>query len=183
MKSQVRQFDAAVGDLINYILPKSCYGGLVVLCDIASPTMWMLVAAAGAVGFGFSMNLEMTLLSLGVLALLPASELIKLRFMRQRPISIYNQQKRIKSYSFPSSHAYAAALGGGYLLIALAQLLLGKEIMILAVIIGAVVLLVAAARVYLGAHFPSDVIAGLALGAAILATLILIIGVPLGGLS
>lgn len=76
---------------------------------------------------------------------------------------------RVKSYSFPSSHAYSAALAGGYL---------GLEVLhagawTASVLFAALIFLIGVSRVHVGAHYPSDVIAGWLLGAA--ATLIVVL--------
>jgi len=64
------------------------------------------------------------------------------------------------SYSFPSGHAMAAVAVYGVLALLLWQR--GKRGW--AVLAGAWVPLVAISRVYLGVHYPSDVLASLALG-------------------
>lgn len=97
---------------------------------------------------------------LAVILLLPVATLMKLFFRRQRPPTIYAAAMRVKSYSFPSSHAYSAALAGGYM---------GAEALYvgawgLVVLFGALIFLIGVSRVHVGAHYPSDVIAGWLLG-------------------
>ncbi len=65
------------------------------------------------------------------------------------------------SFGMPSGHSQAAMVAWGYL-----GLRTGRQGLIWAA--GAVILLVAFSRVYLGVHFFSDVLAGLAVGALIL---------------
>ncbi len=66
------------------------------------------------------------------------------------------------SWSFPSGHAQTAALLWGWLAVNL-------RIRWVYIAAGAVILMVAASRVYLGVHYPRDVIAGIAIGLAGLA--------------
>ncbi len=65
---------------------------------------------------------------------------------------------RTADFSFPSDHAVAAGAAAAGLLLVSRRLGLAAA---------AVALLVGASRVYLGAHYPWDVAAGLALGAAV----------------
>jgi undecaprenyl-diphosphatase len=65
---------------------------------------------------------------------------------------------RSTDYSFPSDHAVMAGA------VAAGVLLAGRRLGVLAVVMA---VLMAFARVYVGAHFPLDVIAGLAVGAAV----------------
>jgi len=85
------------------------------------------------------------------------------------------------SFSFPSGHAMASIIGCGmlvYLLFVSRQLGRGGH----AVAIGAAaifVMLVGASRIYLGVHYPSDVLGGWAAGAAWLAICISVAGIVL----
>ncbi|HEY1064144.1 MAG TPA: phosphatase PAP2 family protein [Candidatus Saccharimonadales bacterium] len=98
-----------------------------------------------------------------ILLLLPAATLIKLLFRRTRPPTIYAENMRVKSYSFPSSHAYAAALAGTYF----ASQALDHDIGWLAGLSYTLIVVIGTSRVHLGAHYPSDVMFGWIMGAAI----------------
>lgn len=65
------------------------------------------------------------------------------------------------SFGIPSGHAQGAVVTWGYL-----GLRSGRRVMLWAAVI--VIVLVSFSRIYLGAHFISDVVAGLLLGAAVL---------------
>jgi undecaprenyl-diphosphatase len=73
---------------------------------------------------------------------------------------------RSTDYSFPSDHAVMAGA------VAAGVLLAGRRLGVLAV---AMAVLMAFARVYVGAHFPLDVIAGLAVGAVVCAATYLVV--------
>jgi len=77
---------------------------------------------------------------------------------------------RSTDFSFPSDHATAAGA------VAVGLLLAGKRYgsSTLGLVTGCLAALLALSRVYVGVHYPGDVIAGLALGAAVAAA-----GVPL----
>jgi membrane-associated phospholipid phosphatase len=90
--------------------------------------------------------------------------LLKSTFMRPRPIFL-NPILLENGYSFPSGHAMAAMIAYG-LLAYLVCLGLKKWRTRLLVILGFAVLisLIGLSRLVLGAHYPSDVVAGFAAG-------------------
>ena len=76
----------------------------------------------------------------------------------------------LTTYSFPSGHAVASTVFYGALCVLVLQRVRSPAWRV-AALAGAVamVLLVAFSRVYLGAHYLSDVLAGIAVGAACVA--------------
>ncbi len=98
--------------------------------------------------------------------------LLKYTFQRARP-SFDDPLVTLATYSFPSGHASGATLFYGflaaYLVCAVAHAWARAAVLFGA---AAMVALVALSRVYLGAHYLSDVLAGVAFGSAWLATCI-----------
>jgi undecaprenyl-diphosphatase len=90
--------------------------------------------------------------------------LLKFSFARVRPASFFDYPLP-GSPSFPSGHAlYAASVFGGLAVLVTARIrhpLLRLAIWFVAI---ALILLVGLSRVYLGVHYPSDVLAGYAIG-------------------
>jgi undecaprenyl-diphosphatase len=92
--------------------------------------------------------------------------ILKLFFHRDRP-TVFEWQTTAVSSSFPSGHAMSATVCYGtvaYLVIRLqkhhwSRVLTGTAAVIL-------ILLICATRLYLGVHYPSDVIAGMLVGLA-----------------
>jgi undecaprenyl-diphosphatase len=90
---------------------------------------------------------------------------LKLLFGRTRPVAFYDLYPSPESFSFPSGHAlFATAFFGG-----LAVLLWGRlarpALRVAAVIVAlALILLIGFSRVYLGVHYPTDVVGGVAAG-------------------
>ena len=98
--------------------------------------------------------------------------LLKYTFQRARP-SFDEPLITLATYSFPSGHASGAMLFYGFLAAYLVWTIPRNGVRA-AVLLGAMtmVLLVALSRVYLGAHYLSDVLAGMAFGIAWLAVCI-----------
>ncbi|WP_245428753.1 phosphatase PAP2 family protein [Rhodoplanes elegans] len=91
---------------------------------------------------------------------------IKLVIARPRP-DLVAHMVDVSTYSFPSGHATASAVVFLTLGVLLARI--GRRRRVRAYVIGtaiALTLAIGASRVYLGVHWPSDVLAGWCLGAA-----------------
>jgi membrane-associated phospholipid phosphatase len=102
------------------------------------------------------------------LALLLIIEPIKLIFQRPRPLFDDEAIQLFWGTSFPSGHSVAALLMSGVLALVYLRTSNSRHrtlVLSLAVIYA---LLIGWSRVYLGAHYPSDVLGGFALGATLL---------------
>ena len=158
MKS-IRAFDKYTAKQILR-LPTNLHHPFEMLGYATTPFIWGVILVIYNV-IAYNGQLAASVL---VLLLLPLATISKLAFRRQRPPTIYAGNMRIKSYSFPSSHAYTAALGGGFF----AMLCFTSNSYLLGSLVSAIVIIVGVSRVYLGAHYPSDVLAGWALGLVML---------------
>jgi undecaprenyl-diphosphatase len=93
---------------------------------------------------------------------------------RPRPNTLYANLMRFKTYSFPSGHAFGSATAYGLLAY---QALIGIPApwnFFAALFVLALIASIGLSRVYLGAHYPSDVLGGWLLGFACLMAPILI---------
>ena len=107
------------------------------------------------------------------LAVVPVGELLNLGlkqvFQRPRPV-VPEPLVHLSTYSFPSGHAVASTLFYGAVCALVLQRVRSRGWRITAVVLSVLmVLLVCGSRVYLGAHYLSDVLAGIAVGAACVA--------------
>jgi membrane protein DedA with SNARE-associated domain/membrane-associated phospholipid phosphatase len=90
-----------------------------------------------------------------------AVKVVKSTLQLSRPIEIYTGTS---AYSFPSGHATMAAVLYGMLALLISTSLSRRGRVIALAAAGGMVGLIAASRIYLGAHWPSDVVAGVSLG-------------------
>lgn len=106
------------------------------------------------------------LLLVSTLGGLVLNTILKLGFNRPRP-SIFLPEVHAVSSSFPSGHAMSAAIVYGtvaYLAARLHRRLWARFLVMLAAFI--IILLICISRLYLGVHYPSDVVGGVAIGLA-----------------
>lgn len=129
-----------------------------------TPLLWATAFTAVQVLWVTPGNIEEK--TLIIVLFLPLATVMKLFFRRQRPPTMYAAAMRVKSYSFPSSHAYSAVVAGGYLAVQAVD----SGMVFVASLLGIGALLIGLSRVHVGAHYPSDVIAGWLLGLCVVAS-------------
>ncbi len=88
------------------------------------------------------------------------NSLLKLVLHRRRPEGTVVKTLGIRSYSFPSGHAFGSFIFYGLIAYLSVQYLDAPLSIIVAVLLAAVIFLIGLSRVYLDVHYPSDVIAG-----------------------
>jgi undecaprenyl-diphosphatase len=103
--------------------------------------------------------LGITMVGMGAL-----DEALKLAFRRPRPVAFFGPTPN--SYSFPSGHAFGSVCFYGVLAAILATRVRGTaakwSVWTVAILLMA---MIGFSRIYLGVHYPSDVIAGYCAGA------------------
>jgi undecaprenyl-diphosphatase len=99
---------------------------------------------------------------------------LKRAFGRIRPEAFFDFYPAPVSYSFPSGHAlFATCFFGGIAVLATHRIRSRVGRVLLWLIAGVLILLIGVSRVYLGVHYPTDVIGGFAVGLLWVATLAL----------
>lgn len=94
------------------------------------------------------------------------NHLLKLFFHRARPTLLPHMVTE-HSFSFPSGHATASTLLYGTLIFVMALFFKEKKSRLIAqIIVDILILSIVISRVYLGVHYPSDVLAGVLLGSS-----------------
>jgi membrane-associated phospholipid phosphatase len=130
--------------------------------------VWLISLAAVAVGIlgarrAWADALLVALATAGALIINP---LFKEFFSRPRP-TIHDPDLTLRTFSFPSGHSMGSAAVYGALAIVIVRRVRGTvwaPVVVASTVL--LVLLIGASRVYLGAHFPTDVVAGWILGIA-----------------
>lgn len=173
MKSSLHAFDNGLGKLIS-TLPKWIHGPMLFMTFLGQP---IITGGLGAliIGLGIGSGSH-TLKMAGLVAVgtIIVGSLLKLILRRDRPITEYVEHMYLDTFSFPSGHAAGTVPVFGLLayLVALSYQPWGVAV---AAVIAIITFLIGVSRVYLGAHYASDVIGGWIVGLSGLAVIIFIV--------
>lgn len=171
MHSRLLNFDKYFGALIMK-LPIWLHPVMMFATLIGQPVILISVAVAVAI-LGYAKR-QFGVVFAELLALLSfaGNTVIKNITQRSRPDTLYAQNMKIKSYSFPSGHAFGSVVIYGLLAYLVFSRLPEPWNYIVTTILVSLIILIGVSRVYLGAHFPSDVLAGWLLGGSCLSLII-----------
>jgi len=174
MKSYIHQFDHSLTDVIRR-LPRSWDPFFISVTHLGDPITVCLIAVAFGVWAMTGRGVRMVLAAAAIPSTLIVGYGLKLLFERARPVLDLGYNLRLDSFSFPSGHSSGAMITYG-LLAYLAWLSLPAPWNIpVAVVLVIIPIVVGVSRVYLGVHYPSDVLAGWLLGLVMLAVVIFIV--------
>ncbi len=167
MRSYIHQFDLKLTAAIQR-LPAEWQPVVAVLTHMGHPVVVILIGAAIVLTGRWIGNSRLLVAGACIPATLLVGSLIKLIFSRARPMTEYAAMIKYGSSSFPSGHALGATVAYG-LLAMIAWHYLPTPWAIAATILCAIIIVfVGVSRVYLGAHYPTDVLAGWLIGSAAL---------------
>jgi membrane-associated phospholipid phosphatase len=102
---------------------------------------------------------------------------LKLVLHRPRPLTDYAKRMRFQTYSFPSGHSFSAAVLYGFAAHLISLYALTSWAAWTTLALYGLILLVGISRIYLGAHYLLDVLAGWALGIVILWAIVTVVPV------
>lgn len=163
MKDKIHSFDNAIGTQIAK-LPTWMKPAMQVFTWLGEPVVTVGIAAL-VLGYGFALS-KPFYLTAGLIAIvtIAVGGGLKLILRRTRPLTEYVEKMFFKTFSFPSGHAAGSLVSFG-----LAAFVISNrwpEHTVAAWVIAIVSsILVGVSRIYLGAHYASDVIGGWIVGA------------------
>lgn len=163
MKSLVKVVDVQLTQLILR-LPESWHGFFLVVTSLGDPIFTVVIGVVvSAMGY-LQHNVRLLFAGATIWSVLVIGGILKMLFGRARPMSDYAANLRVDTFSFPSGHSSGSMIAYGLLAYIALKLLPQPYGLFAAVICGCIIALIGISRIYLGAHFPSDVIAGWLLG-------------------
>lgn len=171
MHSLLQGFDKSVAGQIaklpSWLLP------LMTVCSfLGLPVVVVSVSLLVAVVCYLQDRKNVSTAFLLVVVALGANGVLKIIFQRARPETIYVQSMAIKSYSFPSGHSFGSIVFYGLIAYICYQHLSSPLTIIAPMLLALLILIIGVSRIFLGAHFPSDVVSGWLLGGVALAVII-----------
>ena len=172
MKPTIRRFDRAVHALVGR-LGASWKLPMEIFTLLGQPPFTVGIAAA-VLGYGAALEKPHYVvagsIAIGTLVL---TSLLKIFLRRSRPSNDYVRNMLFQTFSFPSGHAAGALVSYGLAAFVVASR--WPELAIAAWAVAIVLsLFIGLSRIYLGAHYASDVVGGWIVGMAGLAAILLI---------
>lgn len=168
LSSSVNRLDGYLTGIVAKTVPTQAKGLMEFVTSIGTPAVTISILAAGAVlalVFG-SLPLALTFGAGAFAATVPG--MLKHVFHRTRPDTLYVSMRHPHGTSFPSGHAAGSTVAYGmYAVLAANHLQVGGGT--IAIVAAAVlVALIGISRIWLGAHYPTDVLGGWVIGAVLL---------------
>jgi undecaprenyl-diphosphatase len=167
IQTAVWKYDRLFVSLVS-LLPASLQPLSSKLGKVTLPSIWagfLLLLSGTLVLNGHQ---QLALIGIVTIACIPIGTVLKLLVRRARPKTIYAQNMKIKSYSFPSSHTYAATIAGGFTIMVILAIIPAPISIFVSMMYAALIAIIGVSRIHVGAHYPTDVTAGWILGAGIL---------------
>ena len=171
MQSYIQQFDQRLL-VVSRSLPHSLLPSMQAATFIGYPAVIIALSVLLSLVSWLKGYANIAYASLACLVALGGNTILKHVIHRSRPDTMYVDNMRFHSFSFPSGHAFGSMVFYGLIAYLALQHLPKPWNVIVAVVLAIAIVLVGVSRVYLGAHFPSDVMAGWLLGALSLVIII-----------
>lgn len=174
MQDIINRIDQRIISIIA-LWPESWRPTFIIITSLGDPVVTVWIGAMVAVYACTLGNIRLVLSGMLVWVTLVIGSILKVIFSRARPLTEYAANLRVDTFSFPSGHSSGAMIAYGLLALLAWHYLPQPWAMIAASVCFLIIIAVGISRIYLGAHFPSDVIAGWLLGALMLYVIVFII--------
>lgn len=175
MKHSIHAFDKEVTRIVSTVFDQRFHTFFRGMTFLGDPLAVSLITLAIMTSGLYIQQSALIVAGAAIPATVIVGALLKLGFERARPLTQYAMNMKIKTFSFPSGHSSGAVITYGLLSYLAFAALPSPLAVIVGTVLGLIAVAVGLSRVYLGAHFPSDVIAGWLLGGVALVTVVLLI--------
>lgn len=175
MREHVQRFDQSITQWIASVFGQSARPFFEYVTMLGDPFTIIAITVGVMAGGLLTSNLKLALAGAVIPLTVLTGALLKLSFERARPLTEYAMNMKLQTFSFPSGHSSGSMIAFGILAYIAYMKLPGWWGLAAAIILGMVPLFVGISRVYLGAHFPTDVLAGWLLGLAAVCIVIFVI--------
>lgn len=159
----LQRFDAKATGLISGI-PPAFRPVMSVLTYIGEPPVVLTLGFGGFLSAIYHQQTAIARSFIYAALAFALNTLLKLALHRRRPHGRIVQTLGVPSYSFPSGHAFGTVIFYGLFAYLDVRDLNQPWASLIAGLLALVIVLIGLSRVYLGAHYPSDVLAGWLLG-------------------
>lgn len=174
MRPWLYKFDSSIITAVQ-AWPQWFYLPMLFITNVGQPIV-MIIAALPFSVMALSRENAWLLIASGVVPLtIGLTMILKSLLQRARPKTEYVQNMLVTSFSFPSGHAAGAMIGCGFLAYIAWHALADPLGFIISGLLLFMIIAVGVSRVYLGAHYPSDVIGGWLVGAVGVSVIVLVI--------
>jgi undecaprenyl-diphosphatase len=170
----IQNFDRSVSHLVSQ-LPRSLDPFFLFVTQLGDPITVCVIAFCIGVWAFFQRSISLVAAAAAIPLTLLVGYCIKLIFERARPAIDLGYSLRLDSFSFPSGHSSGSMIAYGLLAYLAWCNLPPVWNVVVAITLGLVPFFVGLSRIYLGVHYPSDVLAGWLLGLAALLIVIFVI--------
>ena len=171
MRPLIHSFDQTITSYTTS-LPAWLHSFFIVITSIGTPLITLSIGAAIALYGLYKSNSRLAVSGAVVWITFGAGSIIKLLVGRERPLTEYAAHLTLDTLSFPSGHTSGSTIAYGLIAYILWQLLPKPLNYISTALLIVLIILIGVSRIYLGAHFPSDVVAGCLLGIIMLGIVI-----------
>lgn len=158
----IEQIDTAIYSMIYQLNSSDFTFFMLIITNMASAVA--LISLTILFYFLLKDKRDSKYIFINLVAVFLLNQLLKIIFNRNRPINVLKIVEE-GGYSFPSAHSMVGIAFYGFLIYIVAKRIKNNKIKIpLIILISGVILLIGISRIYLGAHYGTDVIGGFIFG-------------------